>query len=108
MLWTYGSSLLFMKLRQSPGKYQVIKYIRIILYHAYLLCFPLLSRMEVCTLLLCHGADPTMPNCHSKTPIDLAPTEDIKQKIECEPEFLSLSLSLSLSLYQTIHLFSYW
>jgi len=42
------------------------------------------SRVEVCTLLLCHGADPTIPNCHSKTAIDLAPSEDLKQKMDCE------------------------
>ena len=60
--------------------------------------------MEVCTLLLCHGADPTMPNCHSKTTIDLAPTEDIKQKIECESMCMCLSLSLSLSLTLTLTL----
>jgi len=42
------------------------------------------SRAEVCSLLLCHGADPTIPNCHSKTAIDLAPSEDLKQKMDCE------------------------
>lgn len=41
-------------------------------------------RTEVCTLLLCHGADPTLVNCHSKTAIDLAPSEELKQRIECE------------------------
>ena len=80
----------------SSTKYM---YTRLGLCHWYLLCVSLLSRMEVCTLLLCHGADPTMPNCHSKTTIDLAPTEDIKQKIECESMCMCLSLSLSLSLF---------
>ena len=42
-----------------------------------------LSRTEVCTLLLCHGADPTLINCHNKTAIDLAPTDELKQRIEC-------------------------
>lgn len=46
-------------------------------------------RMEVCTLLLCHGADPTIPNCHSKTAIDLASSEELKQKIECKSTSLN-------------------
>jgi len=41
------------------------------------------GRTEVSTLLLCCGADPTLVNCHSKTALDLAPTEDLRQRIEC-------------------------
>lgn len=39
------------------------------------------GRREVCTLLLCHGADPYLPNCHSKTAFDLAP-EDMQDSID--------------------------
>lgn len=46
--------------------------------------YPDLCRTEVCTLLLCHGADPTLVNCHSKTAIDLAPSEELKQRIDCK------------------------
>jgi len=31
------------------------------------------NRVEVCSLLLAHGGDPTIANCHSKTAIDVAP-----------------------------------
>ena len=41
-------------------------------------------RTEVCTLLLCCGADPTLVNCHSKTALDLSPTEELRQRIECK------------------------
>ena len=58
-------------------------------HHApYIVCMLTMTsdpcRTEVCTLLLCHGADPTLVNCHSKSAIDLSPTDDLKQKIECE------------------------
>ena len=32
------------------------------------------NRVEVCSLLLAHGGDPTIVNCHSKTAVDVAPT----------------------------------
>ena len=43
------------------------------------------NRSEVCTLLLCHGADPTLTNCHSKSALDLAASSDLQAKIECKP-----------------------
>eukprot|EP00731_Ephydatia_muelleri_P020724 Em0013g451a len=42
------------------------------------------SRTEVCTLLLCHGANPTLPNCHGKTSLDLASSEELRQRMELE------------------------
>ncbi|KAK6638711.1 hypothetical protein RUM43_006978 [Polyplax serrata] len=39
------------------------------------------SRIEVCSLLLSEGADPTIFNCHSKSPIDVAPTRELQQKL---------------------------
>ena len=56
-----------------------------------------IDRTEVCTLLLGHGADPTLVNCHSKTAIDLAPSEELKQRIDCEL-FASPLLSASVLL----------
>ncbi|XP_047128184.1 poly [ADP-ribose] polymerase tankyrase-2 isoform X1 [Hydra vulgaris] len=38
-------------------------------------------RIEVCTLLLSYGADPTVLNCHSKTAIDVAPVQELKDKL---------------------------
>ena len=32
-------------------------------------------------MLLSHGADPTIVNCHSKTAIDVAATQDLKEKL---------------------------
>ena len=43
------------------------------------------ARDDVCTLLLSHGANPTIMNCHQKTALDLAPTEELRKKINCEP-----------------------
>ena len=38
----------------------------------------------MCTLLLCHGADPTLTNCHGKSALDLAASADLQTKIECK------------------------
>lgn len=38
----------------------------------------------MCTLLLCHGADPTLTNCHSKSALDLAASAELQAKIECK------------------------
>lgn len=42
------------------------------------------SRLEVCSLLLSHGADPTILNCHSKSAIDLAPTRELQERLACK------------------------
>ncbi|CAG0880158.1 unnamed protein product [Darwinula stevensoni] len=41
-------------------------------------------RIEVCSLLIAHGADPNLLNCHSKSPIDLAPTRELQEKLAYE------------------------
>lgn len=42
------------------------------------------NRVEVCSLLLSHGADPTLLNCHSKSAVDMAPTPELKERLTCE------------------------
>lgn len=42
------------------------------------------NRVEVCSLLLSHGADPTLLNCHSKSSVDMAPTAELKERLMCE------------------------
>ncbi|XP_041370759.1 poly [ADP-ribose] polymerase tankyrase-1-like [Gigantopelta aegis] len=42
------------------------------------------SRVEVCSLLLSHGADPTLVNCHSKSPLDVAPTRELQERLQVE------------------------
>ncbi|VEL18684.1 unnamed protein product [Protopolystoma xenopodis] len=39
------------------------------------------ARAEVCSLLLVYGADPTLPNCHGKSPLDLAPSQELQERI---------------------------
>ncbi len=39
------------------------------------------SRIDVCTLLLSHGADPTLANCHGKTALDIAASRELRDKI---------------------------
>lgn len=46
-------------------------------------CFFGPFRVEVCSLLLAHGADPTLPNCHSKAAVDAAPTRELHDKLSC-------------------------
>ena len=43
-----------------------------------------LFRVEVCSLLLAHGADPTLLNCHSKSALDATPTKELQEKLSCE------------------------
>ena len=38
----------------------------------------------MCSLLLAHGADPTVPNCHSKTAIDLAGSRQLQERLAYE------------------------
>lgn len=42
------------------------------------------SRVEVCSLLLAHGADPTLVNCHSKSAIDVSPTRELQERLQCK------------------------
>lgn len=42
------------------------------------------SRVEVCSLLLSKGGDPTLINCHSKSAIDLASTRELQEKLSCK------------------------
>ncbi|CAG04910.1 unnamed protein product, partial [Tetraodon nigroviridis] len=42
------------------------------------------NRVEVCSLLLSHGADPTLLNCHSKSSVDMAPTPELKERLTYE------------------------
>lgn len=42
------------------------------------------NRVEVCSLLLGHGADPALLNCHSKSSVDMAPTPELKERLTCE------------------------
>ena len=44
-------------------------------------CF--LSRVDVCSLLLSHGADPSLLNCHSKSAVDVCPSDDLQEKLQC-------------------------
>ena len=50
--------------------------------------FCLFTRVEVCSLLLAHGADPTLLNCHSKAAVDAAPTKELQDKLSCMFSFL--------------------
>jgi len=40
-------------------------------------------RVEVCSLLLSYGADPSILNCHSKTAFDVAATTELGDKLHC-------------------------
>lgn len=36
----------------------------------------------MCSLLLSHGADPTIPNCHSKTALDLTTSDQNRERLD--------------------------
>lgn len=42
------------------------------------------SRTEVCSLLLSHGADPFALNCHAKSSVDVASTQELKDRLVLE------------------------
>jgi len=44
------------------------------------------NRVEVCSLLLSHGADPTLVNCHSKSALDVAPARELADRIQCKSD----------------------
>lgn len=44
------------------------------------------GRADVCSLLLAHGANPGIANCHGKTAFNLAPSEEFRKKLECKRE----------------------
>ena len=46
------------------------------------------NRVEVCSLLLSHGADPSLVNCHGKSAVDMAPTPELKERLTCEKRHL--------------------
>lgn len=50
----------------------------------FILIFLSHTRVEVCSLLLAHGADPTLLNCHSKSAVDAAPTRELQEKLACK------------------------
>lgn len=50
------------------------------------------NRVEVCSLLLSYGADPTLLNCHNKSAVDLAPTPQLKERLACEYEMMNVQL----------------
>lgn len=37
----------------------------------------------MCSLLLSHGADPSLLNCHSKSAVDVCPSDDLQEKLQC-------------------------
>lgn len=66
------------------------------------------NRVEVCSLLLSHGADPTLVNCHGKSAIDMAPTPELRERLTCKclcpkPNLASISETVSVLLhYQAV------
>ena len=42
------------------------------------------SRTEVCSLLLSHGADPMALNCHGKSAVDVAASQELKDRMMYE------------------------
>lgn len=57
------------------------------------------NRVEVCSLLLSHGADPTLLNCHSKSAVDMAPTPELKERLTCK---FSLSHQTKTCIYTMV------
>lgn len=39
------------------------------------------QRVDVCSLLLAHGANPKLVNCHGKSVLDICPTRELQEKI---------------------------
>ena len=74
------------------------------------------NRVEVCSLLLSHCADPTLVNCHTKTAIDVAPSRELQQRLQCKlkaMKYLIFSIMLvfaHLYLYDCIRkkMMAYW
>ena len=50
------------------------------------------GRSDVCSLLLSYGANPIIPNCHNKSALDLAPSDELRKKIECNKRQFTLQM----------------
>lgn len=63
------------------------------------------ARLEVCSLLLSEGADPTQLNCHSKSAIDVAPSRELQERLTCKFIYLLARILLSndIIIYKTFH-----
>ena len=69
-------------------------------------------RMEVCSLLLSHGADPTIPNCHSKTALDLTTSDQNRERLNSKKRVYHtcmyihnstiMFLSITYSMYNSV------
>lgn len=57
------------------------------------------SRVEVCSLLLSEGADPTQLNCHSKSAIDVAPSRELQERLTCKYYCLPCTQSYHANLF---------
>ncbi|XP_018648139.1 putative tankyrase [Schistosoma mansoni] len=65
------------------------------------------SRAEVCFLLLAYGANPTQPNCHGKSALDLVPNNDLRQRLLFEYRgYLFLEACQSADIHQIRKLLS--
>ena len=69
---TFGGSLLW----------ELYGITKVVLY--FLKEFCIFYRVDVCSLLLSHGADPTLLNCHSKSAVDVCPSDDLQEKLQCK------------------------
>lgn len=63
------------------------------------------NRVEVCSLLLSYGADPTLLNCHNKSAIDLAPTPQLKERLACKYKMMNVQLN---SYTSNLKVFASW
>lgn len=67
------------------------------------------NRVEVCSLLLSYGADPTLLNCHNKSAIDLAPTPQLKERLACKYKMMTVQLGYYISKLEIFSLlFVFW
>ena len=48
------------------------------------------GKMEVCSFLLSHGANPTLYNCHDNSALFLAPSQEMSNRIAFEYKAYSL------------------
>ena len=82
MQWICGSLHQYMKQLLNQGLYDFLVYSLFICLDILQEVF-FLSRVDVCSLLLSHGADPSLLNCHSKSAVDVCPSDDLQEKLQC-------------------------
>ena len=83
----------------EPWLYVMFMVISSFIHEYFLFAF---FRVDVCSLLLSHGADPNLLNCHSKSAVDVCPSDDLQEKLQCKQKALVCTYICSINIIRDV------